>query len=121
MRDYGNSSVLFQSTRAHVDYAFAVLEAFLSNLDEDEEVPGFEDVNTALFVTYTGVSDKSLRGCIGTLEPRPLHKALKDYALTSAGEQESRPVRSLFLSQSMKRPASACVGLARNEHFFLLV
>ena len=38
-----------------------------------------------LFVTWnkdTRQGDTRLRGCIGTLEPRHLHNALKDYALT---------------------------------------
>lgn len=38
-----------------------------------------------LFVTWNKVDRAGyprLRGCIGTLEPRPLPKALKDYALT---------------------------------------
>lgn len=40
-----------------------------------------------LFVTWNkaagwGRSQQQLRGCIGTLEPRMLHTALKDYALT---------------------------------------
>jgi AMMECR1 domain-containing protein len=39
-----------------------------------------------LFVTWNKSSNwgrsSQLRGCIGTLEPRPLHTALKDYALT---------------------------------------
>lgn len=39
-----------------------------------------------LFVTWTKRRSSSatpqLRGCIGTLEPRRLHTALKDYALT---------------------------------------
>ena len=51
--------------------------------------PAFPDAETALFVTWK-VSPKirhehaRLRGCIGILEPRPLRKGLRDYALTSA-------------------------------------
>ncbi|EIE26356.1 hypothetical protein COCSUDRAFT_12481 [Coccomyxa subellipsoidea C-169] len=39
-----------------------------------------------LFVTWNKQSRRGqrLRGCIGTLEPRHLHTALRDYALTSA-------------------------------------
>ena len=37
-----------------------------------------------LFVSYHTADDCQLRGCIGTLEPRPLHTALRDYALTAA-------------------------------------
>lgn len=41
---------------------------------------------SALFVTWNKVSASGgaprLRGCIGTLEPRRLHTALRDYALT---------------------------------------
>ncbi|KAK9841822.1 hypothetical protein WJX81_005232 [Elliptochloris bilobata] len=49
--------------------------------------PEFEDVHCPLFVTWnkdTRQGDTRLRGCIGTLEPRQLHTALKDYTLTSA-------------------------------------
>eukprot|EP00967_Tisochrysis_lutea_P042409 scaffold51041_cov36-Tisochrysis_lutea.AAC.7 len=81
MRDYGNSSQLYQAGPEHALFAFSVLDAFLNN-DDHDEVPGFENVNTALFVTWN--MNHRLRGCIGTLEPRMLHKALKDYALTSA-------------------------------------
>jgi hypothetical protein len=83
MRDYGSSAQLFQSTPKHVLYAFQVLDAFLKDEDYDGIVPEFDDVNTALFVTWN--KDHLLRGCIGTLEPRTLHKGLKDYALTAAG------------------------------------
>lgn len=46
-------------------------------------------LQTALFVTWNKHSgpdplDHRLRGCIGTLAPRMLHTALKDYALTAA-------------------------------------
>jgi uncharacterized protein (TIGR00296 family) len=41
-----------------------------------------------LFVSWHKVSrlggDSRLRGCIGTLEPQPLHSAVRTYALTSA-------------------------------------
>lgn len=43
-------------------------------------------LRSPLFVTWNkasrGGGGHNLRGCIGTLEPRQLHKAVKDYALT---------------------------------------
>lgn len=45
-------------------------------------------MRSPLFVTWnkdTRQGDQRLRGCIGTLEPRHLHTALKDYALTRWG------------------------------------
>ncbi len=45
-------------------------------------------MRSPLFVTWnkdTRQGDLRLRGCIGTLEPRHLHTALKDYALTRWG------------------------------------
>jgi len=98
MRDYGSSLELFQSTREHVLYAFSVLDAFLNNKDYDVQ-PNFEDVNTALFVTWN--LDHRLRGCIGTLEPRMLHKALKDYALTSAGDLIANLVLTFLTEHGM--------------------
>lgn len=86
MRDLSGESTRHQSTEHHVLYAFQVLDAFLNNRSPEGVVPSFEDVNTALFVTWNIHAQKRLRGCIGTLEPRPLHAALRDYALTSAGE-----------------------------------
>ncbi|CAL8466636.1 g6172 [Coccomyxa elongata] len=46
----------------------------------------FDNVYCPLFVTWNKQSRRGhrLRGCIGTLEPRHLHTALRDYALTSA-------------------------------------
>lgn len=41
-----------------------------------------------LFVTWKKASrngERRLRGCIGILEPRRLHQALHDYALTRSG------------------------------------
>lgn len=43
-------------------------------------------IRSPLFVTWKkGVTPSShhhLRGCIGTLEPKQLHKAIRDYTLT---------------------------------------
>eukprot|EP00775_Hariotina_reticulata_P013589 gene13589-13714_t len=74
-----------QSTHHHCSFSFDVLIAHLSGLEGPE--PDFEDGNCPLFVTWNKISSSGrsqLRGCIGTLEPRRLHTALKDYALTSA-------------------------------------
>eukprot|EP00879_Flechtneria_rotunda_P003303 GHRR01003528.1.p1 GENE.GHRR01003528.1~~GHRR01003528.1.p1 ORF type:complete len:240 (+),score=53.04 GHRR01003528.1:142-861(+) len=74
------------ATRRHCVYCFDALIAHLTVIDSP--LPEFEDANCALFVTWNKTSNWSsqsqLRGCIGTLEPRKLHTALKDYALTSA-------------------------------------
>ena len=47
-----------------------------------------------LFVSWHKTSrlggDPRLRGCIGTLEPRPLHTAVRDYALTRCGVEGER-------------------------------
>ncbi len=82
----GSSGKQEHATDAHVAYAFSCLTAHLHGRELPE--PWFEDCNTALFVTWNIQSSHSdstrLRGCIGTLEPRQLHTALKDYALTAA-------------------------------------
>ena len=50
--------------------------------------PLFFSFLSALFVTWDvvggGAAAKTLRGCIGTLEPRPLRAALSEYAVTAA-------------------------------------
>mmetsp|Transcript_15077 Transcript_15077/g.22995 ORF Transcript_15077/g.22995 Transcript_15077/m.22995 type:complete len:246 (-) Transcript_15077:2059-2796(-) len=46
-----------------------------------------ESVQTPLFVTWEkrkSLDDYTLRGCIGTLSPRPLESAIGDYALNAA-------------------------------------
>lgn len=69
----------------HVMYCFDVLAGHFSG--ETLPTPQFADAHCPLFVTWNKESrrgDIRLRGCIGTLEPRQLHTALRDYALTSA-------------------------------------
>lgn len=70
----------------HCAFCFDSLIAHLNGNALPE--PAFEDGTCALFVTWnkasTPASTPRLRGCIGTLEPRRLHSALRDYALTSA-------------------------------------
>lgn len=57
-----------------------------SNANPVSAVPA---THSPLFVTWTKAGSwgkpSQLRGCIGTLEPRQLHTALKDYALTRWG------------------------------------
>jgi len=89
MRDYGTSTKLEVSLPAHCFYAFACLDSFLAGGEEGlagAPPPAFEDAHTALFVTWNLEPGSRLRGCIGTLEPRMLRHALKEYALTSARE-----------------------------------
>eukprot|EP00798_Chlamydomonas_sp_ICE-L_P013113 gene13113-3650_t len=88
-RNYGTSSVLEKSTPSHCIFAFDTLIMQLSSQSSPERA--FPDAHTALFVTWKlhstqecADSHPHLRGCIGTLEPRPLRSALHDYALTSA-------------------------------------
>lgn len=72
----------------HCAFCWDALVAHLGGVSAPS--PDFDDAKCALFVTWTkagawgGRSGGQLRGCIGTLEPRRLHTALKDYALTSA-------------------------------------
>lgn len=88
MRAYSESKQLEVATPAHVVFAFDTLVSHLSN-NGTAPTPTFHDATTALFVTWNvsprpGSSQRRLRGCIGILEPRRLHTALRDYALTSA-------------------------------------
>lgn len=73
------------ATKQHCKFAFDVLVGHLT--DGDPPLPSFPDAHCPLFVTWNKSNwsgHTSLRGCIGTLEPRRLHVALRDYALTSA-------------------------------------
>mmetsp|Transcript_17217 Transcript_17217/g.37450 ORF Transcript_17217/g.37450 Transcript_17217/m.37450 type:complete len:229 (+) Transcript_17217:255-941(+) len=60
--------------------------------------PAFPQATCPLFVTWKRKSSSGelrLRGCIGTLEPRAIHKVIKDYALTSAlHDRRFNPVKS---------------------------
>lgn len=44
-----------------------------------------------LFVTWRG-ANASLRGCIGTFNPTPLHSGLQEYALTAARDSRFAPI-----------------------------
>ncbi|PRW61176.1 hypothetical protein C2E21_0267 [Chlorella sorokiniana] len=72
----------------HVLAAWDALHHHLSGSSTPLPALGFEDATCPLFVSWHKASrhggDSRLRGCIGTLEPRPLHTAVRDYALTSA-------------------------------------
>ena len=88
------------ATPAHVSHCFATLHAQLAG--EPAPTPSFEDALCPLFVTWMKIPGRlldtyrsadakghgdprlALRGCIGTLEPRRLHAALRDYTLNSA-------------------------------------
>ncbi|KAK9806209.1 hypothetical protein WJX72_005462 [[Myrmecia] bisecta] len=73
------------ASKEHVLYCFDILVGHYNG--DDSPQPLFDDAFCPLFVTWNKASrqgDIRLRGCIGTLEPRQLHTALRDYALTSA-------------------------------------
>ncbi|GIL77207.1 hypothetical protein Vretifemale_6574 [Volvox reticuliferus] len=73
------------ATRDHCIFAFAVLYSHLTG--NTSPVPNFPDSRCALFVTWNAFSSGGhwrLRGCIGTLEPKQLQRALHDYALNSS-------------------------------------
>lgn len=57
---------------------------------------------SSLFVTWkkSQGNNLALRGCIGTLEPRQIHSALKDYALTRFGTC-ARSQLSIYSSRSL--------------------
>lgn len=72
------------ATKEHVAFCFDTLS---SNFTGTPSEPSFQPFTTALFVTWNKIERggrERLRGCIGTLEPKALPKALRDYALTSA-------------------------------------
>ncbi|KAI3837064.1 hypothetical protein MKW98_005397 [Papaver atlanticum] len=67
-------------------FCFDTLLAHFNN-SEEAPVPGFQDGQHPLFVTWKKVvngGEPRLRGCIGTLEPHALIDGFRDYALTSA-------------------------------------
>lgn len=93
------------ASEAHCRFCFDALAAQLVGRPLSAAASqSFADAHCALFVTWNKRHQSShnhhhhntkrrsssstttyhLRGCIGTLEPRPLKAALKDYALTSA-------------------------------------
>lgn len=82
---YAEVSSSVVATAEHVMYCFDALVGHYQGQQTAE--PGFEDVTCPLFVTWNKEArsgDWRLRGCIGTLEPKRIHTALRDYALTSA-------------------------------------
>jgi AMME syndrome candidate gene 1 protein len=76
-------------------YCFDIVIRDLTNINPSKDsIPPFMDglsptIECPLFVTWdlkdpTSSIEYTLRGCIGTLSPRPLATAIRDYALTSA-------------------------------------
>jgi len=77
-----NSDGVHLADLDHVIYCFDVLSGHFSGNSAEKS---FSPFSSPLFVTWNKVDRAGhgrLRGCIGTLETRPLPKALKDYALT---------------------------------------
>eukprot|EP00887_Chlorella_sp_A99_P006014 scaffold27.g6014.t1 len=80
----------------HVVHAFDALLAHLAGQPLPQ--PAFEDATCPLFVTWhSRQGETRLRGCIGTLEPRQLHAAVADYALTSARDRRFAPISAAEL------------------------
>ncbi|WIA41609.1 hypothetical protein OEZ86_008969 [Tetradesmus obliquus] len=91
-----------QASQDHCSFCFDVLISHLTKVDSP--APDFADGYQPLFVTWNKSSNwgqnTQLRGCIGTLEPRRLHTAVKDYALTSAlRDSRFSPVQLKEVSQ----------------------
>ncbi|MEW5302183.1 MAG: hypothetical protein WDW36_004988 [Sanguina aurantia] len=94
MREFSASPVRLQATSTHCIAAFDALTAHYNNPGSRQNFAatlGIDNAECPLFVTWNTASESGsprshwrLRGCIGTLEPRDLHSALHDYALTSA-------------------------------------
>ena len=75
---------------------------------------------SALFVTWNTIQKggkERLRGCIGTLEPKRLPKALEDYALTRSDiwlceKFGIYSVRGVLLRQQIREKAKASSSLS---------
>ncbi len=71
-------------------YCFDVLVKTLEGKAKYIIEPTFTNESFAIFVTWykkhnsSSIDNHRLRGCIGTFYPQPLHRNLKQYALTSA-------------------------------------
>ncbi|DBA95787.1 hypothetical protein WJX77_002866 [Trebouxia sp. C0004] len=91
-----------KASQDHVVYCFDVL---IHSYGRSGTAPAvlFAQAHCPLFVTWSKVSrfgDYRLRGCIGTLQPRHLHTALREYALTSAlKDKRFPPIAENELSQ----------------------
>mmetsp|Transcript_2214 Transcript_2214/g.3094 ORF Transcript_2214/g.3094 Transcript_2214/m.3094 type:complete len:254 (+) Transcript_2214:322-1083(+) len=138
------SSLVLQATPEMCQYCFDVLVKELktssssnagrgwlssnsSSADEDEAtMPAFATTIPAsaeapLFVTWdkrrsVSSRDFDLRGCIGTLAPRPLLTAVGEYALTSAfRDQRFDPIRSHEVPQ-LRVAVSLLVKYENCEH-----
>eukprot|EP01147_Barroeca_monosierra_P006144 gene6144-9193_t len=74
------------ATPEMASYCFEVLDCHLQGQKHCR--PKFQNDELPLFVTWKKWEDAfdewSLRGCIGTFSPIPLHDGLREYALTSA-------------------------------------
>ncbi|KAI6657906.1 hypothetical protein LOD99_15624 [Oopsacas minuta] len=66
-------------------FCFDVLIAYLYKQDVGY-IPSFTDASFPLFVTWKIGHEGKLRGCIGTFDPLPLHKGLRDYCIKSSME-----------------------------------
>mmetsp|Transcript_5521 Transcript_5521/g.13480 ORF Transcript_5521/g.13480 Transcript_5521/m.13480 type:complete len:220 (-) Transcript_5521:179-838(-) len=72
------------ATQEHCKHCFDVLLTHYRGASSPR--PQFPEVVCSLFVTWkkAHAAELRLRGCIGTFEPKNIHSALKEYALTSA-------------------------------------
>ena len=119
MRGYSSSTTLEVATQEHVCFAFKTLLAQLKRRALPE--PDFPEATTALFVTWktsprTRSDHARLRGCIGILEPRTLHKALRDYTLNSAlHDRRFSPIQLSEVSKDRARLLTRVLGLAADQ------
>jgi len=71
-------------------YCFDALDAHLTSRGSktkngfSKTSPSFTNDPFPIFVTWKSGPDRRLRGCIGTFNPIPLHRGLRDYAVTAA-------------------------------------
>eukprot|EP00210_Caulerpa_lentillifera_P005082 g4854.t2 len=83
---FENDVSLAVADKRHCELCFDVLLFEFKQRDSTE--PSFPDAHCGVFVTWhkrcQTTDEYSMRGCIGTLEPRWLHHSIKEYSLKSA-------------------------------------
>jgi AMME syndrome candidate gene 1 protein len=69
-----------KATEEHCRYCFESIQSSFE--DREPTLPKFDNSEYPVFVTWKRA--KTLRGCIGSFTPMPLHQGLYKYALASA-------------------------------------